>query len=176
MILPDAINKRFYKALAKKWAEYGRGFNKFLCGETGYTSGYISQVLNGNQTASQEAQIKISDACGLDYKSFLEDSNEQADTPADAPPLKIIPGGKIIEFQSETEKKHFDVIRNGFKDKETALMFNSYLARLETINPRKYEAILADIKGDVKEYDEQQEAAENKALGGAQKNENDKAG
>lgn len=71
MILPKTINKRFYKTLREKKEEYGRGFNKFLCGETGYSTGYISQVLNDKQGASQEAQIKISNACELDYKSFF---------------------------------------------------------------------------------------------------------
>ncbi len=73
MILPKFINKRFYKALKDKQEEYGRGFNKLLCLETGYSSGFISQVLSQRQTASQSAQIKISNACGLDYKSFLQD-------------------------------------------------------------------------------------------------------
>lgn len=75
MILPKKINERFYKALKGKHKEYGRGFNKFLCGETGYSTGYMSQVLNGNQAASQEAQIKISDASGMDYQSFLRESS-----------------------------------------------------------------------------------------------------
>jgi len=117
MILPKTINERFYKALLEKKNEYGRGFNKFLCGETGYSSGYISQVVNGNQDASQEAQIKISGTCGLDYKSFLKDDQiKRENIETEQPPTN----SKEVE-QLSREIKLFEEIVKMKDDKIASL-------------------------------------------------------
>ena len=65
------------EALQKKKKEYGRGFNTFLCLETGYTSGFMSQVVNGKQKASPDAQIAISKACGINYASFFQENHKE---------------------------------------------------------------------------------------------------
>jgi len=103
MILPREINERFYKSLKKKEMEYGRGFNKFLCGETGYSTGYISQVLNNKQDASQEAQIKISEAMGVEYKSFFDTPQP---TPLGTEDIKKIIASEMNKHKTNDLEKH----------------------------------------------------------------------
>ena len=134
MIRPRDINERFYKALKKKEIEYGRGFNKFLCGETGYSTGYISQVLNDKQDASQEAQIKISEAMGVEYKSFFDTPQP---TPLGAEDVKAIVAG-------EMNKHHTNDLERHLRNKHQAIIQD--LRELEKLDPAALKEIHNYIK------------------------------
>jgi len=136
MILPKHINQRFYKALKDKQEEYGRGFNKLLCLETGYSSGFISQILSQRQTASQSAQIKISNACGLDYKSFLQDDGiELGDVVADvvdAPPQPRKEDPDVIKFLTDMIQEKTTTIQEKTETiKQQKSMIDSLLEQLK---------------------------------------------
>ena len=78
---PKKIYGRFFEALKKAEDEYGRGFNKYLHHETGLSTSFISLLLGDKKKASQQAQIKISEAIKADYQSFFKDTNP-APTPS----------------------------------------------------------------------------------------------
>ncbi len=163
MILPKTINERFYKALTKKWKEYGRGFNKFICLETGYSSGYVSQVLNGNQDASQEAQIKISEACGLDYKSFLEesppkDNHDIAELKAEMQEIKAmlpdrIPSQNDLKKYLQKKNKDHHALVDTFEQPELAYELNCILKKIETIQKTKFTRIKKFLLDELEELE-----------------------
>ena len=147
MILPREINERFYQSLKKKEMEYGRGFNKFLCGETGYSTGYISQVLNDKQDASQEAQIKISEAMGVEYKSFFDAPPPK---PLGTEDIKKLIAGEMNKYQTNDLERHL-------QNKHQAIIHD--LQELEKLDP----AALTEIHNYIK-Y--QLHEKQDKAMGG----------
>jgi hypothetical protein len=70
---PKQIYARFYDALKQKEDDHGSGFNKFINGKTGISTGFLSLVLSGKKKASQQSQINICNACNLDYQSFFSE-------------------------------------------------------------------------------------------------------
>jgi hypothetical protein len=64
----------FQKALEFWIDETGTGYQKILSIGTEYGKSYISQLLNPERKKPIpfEAQVKIADACGYDYLSFLQ--------------------------------------------------------------------------------------------------------
>ena len=111
------------------------GVNKFLCGETGYSTGYISQVLNNKQDASQEAQIKISEAMGVDYKSFF-----------DTPPPKTLGTEDIKKLIAGEMSKHQQTndLQRHLRNKHKAIIHD--LQELEKLDPTALQDIHKYIK------------------------------
>jgi transcriptional regulator with XRE-family HTH domain len=69
----DYIERRhFLAALQAKEREVGRGFQKQLAGDTGYSDSYINQIIRGNRGLSFKAQSRIVKALKYKYADFLE--------------------------------------------------------------------------------------------------------
>lgn len=152
MITPKEIYKKFYNELKKKKSSYGNGFNKFLCGETGFSSGYISSVVNGKQEPSQDAQIKIANACRIDYQSLIT---------ADGEEKQPAPKKYTIEIDDQETWQHFKVIKR-FKNKGIALEMNERLADFEEYDQWKFLKLLNKIDEFIEEIKAQDKDQGNK--------------
>ncbi len=64
--------RQFLAALQAKERECGRGFQKQLAGDTGYSDSYINQIIKGKRGLSFKAQSRIAKALKYKYADFLE--------------------------------------------------------------------------------------------------------
>ncbi len=91
--------EQFLTALQAKQAEMGRGFQKFLAAETGYSNSYINQIIKGKRGLSFKAMSRIAKALGFTYSEFLEIGKKTGQAPPRSPLLPPTPNtGKINSF------------------------------------------------------------------------------
>lgn len=131
MITPKQIAKRLHAILEKKEDEYGRGFNKHLHHKTGLSTGYLSEIIGGTKPGSPEAQIKICEAIGIEYKDLLA---------GDIQPTLMEPNISTIEHE------HVKVVKQ-FQQKELALEINHLLLEIERNNPTLLSVIKQQLSG-----------------------------
>jgi hypothetical protein len=94
----------FQKALEFWIDETGTGYQKILSIGTEYGKSYISQLLNPERKKPIpfEAQVKIADACGYDYLSFLRLGKQlyEGEPPQDIS-KKIVSTDPAVEILNE---------------------------------------------------------------------------
>jgi transcriptional regulator with XRE-family HTH domain len=119
-ITPKKIAERFHAMLKEKKQEYGYGFNNFLHIETGLSSGYLSEIINGDKPGSQEAQMKICHALDVDYQAMI--------TPEVKPDSRP-PDDKKLLHLTEHQK-----MVSRFKDPPRGKYLNELLLEIEELD------------------------------------------
>lgn len=173
----------YFKAALNTWVkETGTGYQKVLSIETGYGKSYISQLFNPKREKpiSFEVQIKIAEACGEDYLSFLEKGRELLERKSLLKPEPLNPIVEaIIEFLDEnkierTQKnalKALNILKNhhqspdsnistlthqhqelvkNFQDTKAGIEANELLIQLEKLDVEEFYIMIGMIKGRVK--------------------------
>jgi transcriptional regulator with XRE-family HTH domain len=102
MAKEEFIERRYFlAALQAKEREYGRGFQKQLAGDTGYSDSYMNQIIKGNRGLSFKAQSRIAKALKYKYTDFLELGKNILDGtpgPADSKPAEpSTPDGPLLQ-------------------------------------------------------------------------------
>lgn len=138
MNTPKKITERFYQALEAAKEEYGRGFNKFICIETGFSSGFISQVVRQRQTPTPETQEKILKALKINYQDILADTHQRP-------------------ILTDSQKEYTDMIETLSAYKELKEMLKKDNERLEREN--------IELKGQVAELEAALLGEENEGRG-----------
>lgn len=128
---------------------------------------YAGRLDNGVRTfpkIPKPIRQAILEATGTEYSEMLEGGKKALSPEARVPEENP---DNLIYFNNQIEREHWEVLKT-FNDKETALQFNSFLAKLEKLNIKKYEEIYGMVRGLVKEIEQKKkELGQNVALGGA---------
>lgn len=124
---PKKIAARFHAMLKEKEGEYGRGFNKFLHGETGISTGYLSEIIAGDKPGSQETQMKICSALDFNYNILLAED-------ATLPTLQSTATASEQPSNMHNLSDHQKMVER-FKNKKLGESINEKLLAIEEVDP-----------------------------------------
>jgi hypothetical protein len=91
----STIDKQFISFLTYLSEKHGRGFNRLLSKKTNLSDQYVSLLVKGTKSGTEETRRLIATALGHDYGDFLEKGRAVlAGRDPDAPPTEEDPGGR----------------------------------------------------------------------------------
>jgi len=124
----------YFKMALDNWLASDENTQKVLAVESGYTKGYISQLLDEDRKKpiGFEPQIRLAMACGYDYLSFLQRGKYLLEGEA----------SKVYSLGS-AQKQHHEIIEK-FEDPEMAKQFNENLVIIEKHAKKSYNRLFKE--------------------------------
>ncbi|NOX32536.1 MAG: hypothetical protein GXP56_02195 [Deltaproteobacteria bacterium] len=95
----------YFKKAAMMWLEKNEKTQNWLALEIGVEDGTVSRYLGESRNVPFNKQIKIANACGYDYLSFLQYGKDLLEGKSATPPNKLISINPAVKLLNECIQK-----------------------------------------------------------------------